>query len=74
MTVAEQRTLDAVVRLTDDGWPASTNEIARAVGVNMTTVHYQLQGLRRAGHVRHHPRMAHGGYLPAARHRRAGVR
>ena len=65
MTPAQARVLDALRKVTADGWPASVREVGDAVGhASPSTTHMMLRDLERLGLAVQHPRRPVGGWLP----------
>ncbi len=65
MTPAQRRVLEALQRLTADGWPATTEEVSQEAGhASRSTTWVHLGYLEQAGLVVRHPRNAKGGYMP----------
>lgn len=57
LTPAQTRVLEAVRRLTSDGWPAAIREIGVEAGLTSTsTVHLHLHSLQALGLIEHCPR------------------
>ena len=66
LTYAQRRVYDALVELTQDGWPATVREVQRAVGLASPSSAYEhLRILAVRGFARQHPRNEKGGWLPA---------
>lgn len=67
LSPAQWRVYDALVELTNDGWPATVREIQRTLGYASATMpHVHLHNLARLNLARQHPRNPCGGWLPAA--------
>lgn len=54
---ARRLVYEALVELTEDGWPASVRDVQAVTGhASTSTVHVLLHGLERDGLVERHPR------------------
>lgn len=71
MTEAEERVLEAVVLLGDDGWPVSVREVQDHLGYGSPSpVHNHLVQLERQGMLQTNPRpraTRRGGWRPTQR-------
>lgn len=64
-THAQEHVLKALRRVTEDGWPATVREVARAASLaSASTTHYHLIALERLGLAGKHPRNPCGGWRP----------
>lgn len=65
LTLAQRRIYNALVRCTEDGWPASVREVQREVGhASPSTTQHQLCTLECLGWAMRHPRREAGGWMP----------
>ena len=65
-THAQLHVLDALRRVTEDGWPATVREVMRAAHLSSpSTAHNHLTMLELYGLALKHPRNQAGGWKPA---------
>lgn len=69
LTPAQQRVLDALRDLTQDGWPTTVREVGAELGFGSpSTAHHHLLNLQDLGYAKQHPRRPAGGWLPTDTH------